>query len=145
MTGSLTDNLTLYLLDVYAVPQLRRLVSGFPAGFEPRSGHVGLLVDKVALGQVFSDYFGFPCQFSFHRLFHIHRHLSSGAGTIGELVAHVPSGFSLTPPHETKEKTTGCVFKRIRKDEIMSVFLNLFNNSVIASKEQRPWWWIVIK
>jgi hypothetical protein len=25
-------------------------------------------VEKVALGQVFSKYFGFPCQFSFHRL-----------------------------------------------------------------------------
>jgi hypothetical protein len=23
---------------------------------------VGFVVDKVALGQVFSDYFGFPCQ-----------------------------------------------------------------------------------
>jgi hypothetical protein len=26
------------------------------------------VVDKVALGQVFSEYFGFPCQFSFHQL-----------------------------------------------------------------------------
>jgi hypothetical protein len=26
------------------------------------------VVDKVALGQVFSAYFGFPCQFSFHQL-----------------------------------------------------------------------------
>jgi hypothetical protein len=26
------------------------------------------LVDKVALGQVFSEYFGFPCQSSFHRV-----------------------------------------------------------------------------
>jgi hypothetical protein len=25
------------------------------------SGHVGFVVDKVALGQVFSEYFGFPC------------------------------------------------------------------------------------
>jgi hypothetical protein len=24
--------------------------------------------DKVAMGQVFSEYFGFPCQFSFHQL-----------------------------------------------------------------------------
>jgi hypothetical protein len=32
-------------------------------------GHVGFVVDKVR--QVFSEYFGFPCQFSFHRLFHI--------------------------------------------------------------------------
>jgi hypothetical protein len=26
-----------------------------------RSGHVEFVVDKVALGQVFSEYFGFPC------------------------------------------------------------------------------------
>jgi hypothetical protein len=30
---------------------------------------------------------------------------SSGAGTIGQLVADVSSGLSLTPPHETKTKT----------------------------------------
>jgi hypothetical protein len=63
-------------------------------------GHVGFLVDKVALGQVFSEYFDFPCQFSFHRLLHTH-HLSSGAGTIGQTMAGVSSGLSLTPPQET--------------------------------------------
>jgi hypothetical protein len=26
------------------------------------------VVDKVALGWFFSEYFGFPCQFSFHQL-----------------------------------------------------------------------------
>jgi hypothetical protein len=26
------------------------------------------VVDKLALGQVFSEYFGFPCQSSFHQL-----------------------------------------------------------------------------
>jgi hypothetical protein len=31
--------------------------------FEPTSGHVGFAVDKVALGQVFSEYFGFPFHF----------------------------------------------------------------------------------
>jgi hypothetical protein len=36
------------------------------------------VVDKVALGQVFSEYFGFPCQFSFHQLLHNHPHLSPG-------------------------------------------------------------------
>jgi hypothetical protein len=59
-------------------------------GFVPRSGHVGFVVDSVTLGQVFSEYFCFPCQFSFHRLLHIH-HLSSGAGAVGQLVADVPS------------------------------------------------------
>jgi hypothetical protein len=62
------------------------------------------VVGKVALGQVFPEYVRFPCQFSFHRLLHIHHHLSSGAGTIGQLVADVSSGLSLTLPQETKKK-----------------------------------------
>jgi hypothetical protein len=67
------------------VPQLRRLLAGFPPrrpGFEPSSRYVGYLVDKVALGQVFSEYFEFPCQFSSHLLLHTY-HLSSGVCTIG--------------------------------------------------------------
>jgi hypothetical protein len=46
-----------------------KLVTGFPSRwpeFNLRSGNVGFVVDKVALGQVFSEYFSFPCQFSFH-------------------------------------------------------------------------------
>jgi hypothetical protein len=35
--------------------------------------HVGFVVDKAALGQVFPEYFGFPCQ-SFHRFLHYHNH-----------------------------------------------------------------------
>jgi hypothetical protein len=74
------------LHNTWAVPQLKRLVAGFPPRrprFDPRSGHLGFVVGKVALGQVFSENFGFPCQSSFHRLLHNH-HLSSGAGTIGQ-------------------------------------------------------------
>jgi hypothetical protein len=41
-------------------------------GFAP--GHVEFLVDKVALGQVFSDYFDFLCQLSFHQIVHPHNH-----------------------------------------------------------------------
>jgi hypothetical protein len=52
----------------------------------------------------FSEYFGFLCQFSFHRLFHTHHHLSSEAGTIDQKVGDEPSRFSLTPPQETKKK-----------------------------------------
>jgi hypothetical protein len=64
----------------------------------------------VARRQVTSEYFSFPCQFSFHRLLHIH-HLSSGAGTIGQIVADILSGLSLTPPQDvTKENI---VFARI--------------------------------
>jgi hypothetical protein len=37
------------------------------------SGHVGFVVDEVALGQVFSEYCGSPCQ-SFHQILHPHNH-----------------------------------------------------------------------
>jgi hypothetical protein len=36
---------------------------------------VGFVVDNVALGQVFSEYFGFPCQPSFHQLITLTYHL----------------------------------------------------------------------
>jgi hypothetical protein len=39
-----------------------------------RSGDVGFVVDKMALGQIFSEYFGFPCQSSFHQILHSHNH-----------------------------------------------------------------------
>jgi hypothetical protein len=58
-----------------AVPQLRRLDAGFPPqrpGFGSGQ-HVGFVVDKAVLGQVFSEYFGFPCQ-SFHQFLHHHNH-----------------------------------------------------------------------
>jgi hypothetical protein len=41
--------------------------------------------DKVALGQVFSKYFGFPCNHrSLHQLLHNHPHVSSRECTIGQ-------------------------------------------------------------
>jgi hypothetical protein len=88
-------------------------VTGFPP---PMSGHVGFVVDKVALDQVFSEYFGVSCQFSLHRLLHSH-HPSSGVGTIGQLVADVPNGLSLTTPQETKKK----IFYIIKKTEKFSI------------------------
>jgi hypothetical protein len=47
---------------------------------------------------VLSQYFGFLCRFSFHRLLHTDNHLSSGAGTIGQTVPGIPTGPDLTPP-----------------------------------------------
>jgi hypothetical protein len=38
-----------------------------------RAEYVEFVVEKVALGQVFSEYFGFPCQ-SFHQFLHHHNH-----------------------------------------------------------------------
>jgi hypothetical protein len=62
---------------------------------------VGFVVDKVDLWQVFYEYFGFPCQFSFQQM--LQTHLSFGAGTKGQLVDDVPRGFNLTPSHKIKE------------------------------------------
>jgi hypothetical protein len=58
-------------------PLLKRLVADCPrrrAEFEPGSDHVGFVVDKVVLGQIFSEYFSFPYQSSFHQFLHPHNH-----------------------------------------------------------------------
>jgi hypothetical protein len=39
-----------------------------------RSVHVRFVVDKVGVGQVFSEYFGFPYQSSLHQILHPHNH-----------------------------------------------------------------------
>jgi hypothetical protein len=43
------------------------------------------VVDKVALGRIFTEYFCFPCQSSFHQILHHHNH--PGQATIGQSVA----------------------------------------------------------
>jgi hypothetical protein len=63
---------------------------------------VGFVVDKVALGQIFSEYFGFPC--------HLHStKFSIITNTRGRysrpVVADVPSGPSMdSTPHNAKLK-----------------------------------------
>jgi hypothetical protein len=57
---------------------------------------VGFVVDKMALRQVFSEYFGFPCQSSFHQLLHNHPHPD---------VAAVPGDVSPTPLKKKYMKT----------------------------------------
>jgi hypothetical protein len=89
------------------VQSLRLALSKGPNWFKPGSSHVGFVVDKVTLGQVFSEYFGFPCQFSFHES--LRAHPSSRTITIGQLVADVPSGLSLTSRQKTKQKKTNSV------------------------------------
>jgi hypothetical protein len=76
---------------------------------------VGFVVDKVALGQVSSEYFGFPYKSSFLILLHTYHHLSSGAGTIDRLVADVPSGLKSHPitRKQTKLKKTTETVKEI--------------------------------
>jgi hypothetical protein len=80
---------------------------------------------KSVTGAIFSEHLGFPCKFSFHRLFYTR--LLSGAGTVRILVAGVPSGLSHTRPPQIKKKlferancvlltsTTFLVMERLRK------------------------------
>jgi hypothetical protein len=94
-----------------AMPYLRRFVAGFPPrrpGFEPGSGYVGFVVDKVGLWQIFSEYFGFPCQFAFHQLLQNHR-LSVEADAIGQTMVAVPSGLTSVSPHKKKTTSKICV------------------------------------
>jgi hypothetical protein len=78
----------------------------------------------VVLGQDFSEYFSFSCQSSFKQM--LHTHLSSGVGTIGQLVADVPSGLSLTPLHEIK-------FKIILVEFIYCIHSNSYSEPVVLS------------
>jgi hypothetical protein len=55
---------------------------------------VGFVVDTVALGQVFPEFFGFTLQFSFHLLLH----------TIGQIVVDAPSGVSLNLAQQITKK-----------------------------------------
>jgi hypothetical protein len=61
-----------------------------------RSDNVVFVVDKVALGQVFSRYFDFPCQLAYQLLCAYHR-LLPGAGAVGWVTYRVDSVL----PHPT--------------------------------------------
>jgi hypothetical protein len=49
-----------------------RWVPTAAARVRARVWQVEFVVDKVALGQVFSEYFDIPCQSSFHQILHPH-------------------------------------------------------------------------
>jgi hypothetical protein len=92
-----------------AVPWLRRLVIDLSPRrpvFEPGSMHVGFVVDKVALGQVFLRVLRFfPCQY--HSTVFLHTHISSGGWTVCPLAAAVQRR-SLAPSKINKKSTIGC-------------------------------------
>jgi hypothetical protein len=70
------------------VSRLRRLVAGLSPrrhGFAPGSVHVGYVVGKVALGQVFVQVVRFSLSVSFHRGYSY----NTWGITIGQLVAAV--------------------------------------------------------
>jgi hypothetical protein len=99
----------------------------------------------------FSEYFGFPCQFSFYRLLHTHR-LSFGVGTISQTVADVSNGLSLTPSQETKKstlmlslyttlvrRTSGRRLGTFKQNLLFSLLINIIKIHASSAKCCSPW------
>jgi hypothetical protein len=73
----------------------------YRVGFDTKSGHVGFVEDKLALGQGFSECFGFSCKLTFYRLLHNHHHHHHHPGLVtDQIVADMTSG--LGSPHTHK-------------------------------------------
>jgi hypothetical protein len=90
-----------YSRDIYLIDKL--LNSSFitsshrgGSGSSPSQVMRDLWWKKWDCGRFFSEYFCFPCQFSFHRL--LHTHLSSGAGAISHIMTDLSSRLK---PHTT--------------------------------------------
>jgi hypothetical protein len=101
----------------------------------------GFVVDKAALGQVFSEYCGFPCQ-SFHQ--YLHHHNYPGAGAIGNWWPQCwvdPIGLHLPPiiPIETtKHSNIGIVGSNLIRGTDICVY-SVFVLSCIGSGLATGW------
>jgi hypothetical protein len=77
-------------IGIQVVSQLRHLA---PASHRCAQGSIpgpimwDLVVNKVALGRILFEYFGFPCQISFHQLLHIHLSLEITQSDPGGIVS----------------------------------------------------------
>jgi hypothetical protein len=87
------------------VPLLRLSFSGVPtrrSAFGLRSGSVGFAIGKVALGQVSSNYLGFPGQLSFYQLPHTHISCHLGCYKKNLIIVEVSSGLKSHPTMRKK-------------------------------------------
>jgi hypothetical protein len=92
------------------------------------------MVNRAAMGQVFSDYFGFPYQLAFHRLLHSHHYLSSWAGTVGQTVAGVPTG-SISPNEVEREKVsaTATLVKHFKTLHVGGIMYRIYTEMDLLS------------
>jgi hypothetical protein len=77
------------------VPWLRRLFAGLSQqspGFVPGIILVGFVVDRMAVGQVLSEFFGLPCQYHstvfIHSIHHLGMNNMSVSGSSSETQSH---------------------------------------------------------
>jgi hypothetical protein len=101
---------------------------------------VGFVKEKVALGQVFSEYFGFPCQSSFHQLLHNH-HQSSGAGTIGQQWPMYQVDSVSPHPEKLKKKKKKFWGDTMQPGRSLSLFLQNINKLLFDYKMSHPIRW----
>jgi hypothetical protein len=97
---------------------------------------ISFVVETVSLGRVFSEYFGFPCQSSFHQILHYYNH--PGQATIGQSVAAVPSGPSWTPRPTKRIKTTG-KYSEFRQHNKKVKFLLAYGNNKTNYLKRTIW------
>jgi hypothetical protein len=90
---------------------------------------VGFVVDKVAPSQVFSKYFGFPCQSLFHQLLRNHHRLLSG------VVQYANSGRSKNINNKNnKNKINNAVF--LLWSEVCKCISAIFNGPVESERKR---------
>jgi hypothetical protein len=68
--------------------------------------HFGFVVDEAALGQVFSEYFDFPCQSSFHQFLHHHNHRGRAQQACWWLQCRMDPLGLCPPPYQLKKNST---------------------------------------
>jgi hypothetical protein len=81
-----------------------RRVSTAAARFPSQVGSCWICGGQNGIVAGFLQVLQFPLQIVIPPTAHNHHHLSSRAGTISQIVADVPSGLNLTPPHRTQRK-----------------------------------------
>jgi hypothetical protein len=97
------NSVTLHLTGRAIAEAVSRWIPTTPARVRARVWQVGFVVDKIAPGQVFSEYFGFPCQLHFIPPTSPSSQ-SPGTGTIGQYMAAVPRGPSMDSTPQTSRR-----------------------------------------
>jgi hypothetical protein len=59
-------------IEVSIAQEVSLFLQHLEAGFDPTSGYMEFVVDKMALEWVLSEYLRFLCQLLFHQLLHNH-------------------------------------------------------------------------
>jgi hypothetical protein len=85
--------------------------------------------DKVALGQVSFEYFGFPCQ-AFHRLLNTPHYPSSG-GWYNKPNSGRRTKWALAPSQETKRKTKKSIISQMNSASVYHLYTEIAGRAFV--------------